>query len=73
MMRNGDPRDRFFYPTLTLMIDSYIIDTTVAEIFWKQIYVDWENGADHAWPPIFVCGWQILPNTAMYLAYKPYF
>ena len=24
-MPNGDPRDRFFYPTLTLMIDSYII------------------------------------------------
>ena len=23
MMPNGDPRDRFFYPTLTLMIDSY--------------------------------------------------
>ena len=22
-MPNGDPRDRFFYPTLTLMIDSY--------------------------------------------------
>ena len=25
-MLNGDPRGRFFYPTLTLMIDSYIID-----------------------------------------------
>ena len=23
MMPNGDPRDGFFYPTLTLMIDSY--------------------------------------------------
>ena len=23
-MPNGDPRDGFFYPTLTLMIDSYI-------------------------------------------------
>ena len=23
VMPNGDPRDRFFYPTLTLMIDSY--------------------------------------------------
>ena len=22
-MPNGDPQDRFFYPTLTLMIDSY--------------------------------------------------
>ena len=22
-MPNGDPRDRFFYPTLTLMMDSY--------------------------------------------------
>ena len=25
-MPNGDPRDRIFYPTLTLMIDSYIIN-----------------------------------------------
>ena len=24
-MQNGDPRDGFFYPTLTLMIDSYTI------------------------------------------------
>ena len=24
-MSNGDPRDRFFYPTLTLMIDFFII------------------------------------------------
>ena len=24
-MPNGDPRDGFFYPTLTLMIDSYIV------------------------------------------------
>ena len=24
-MPNGDPRDGFFYPTLTLMIDSYIL------------------------------------------------
>ena len=24
-MPNADPRDRFFYPILTLMIDSYII------------------------------------------------
>ena len=23
VMPNGDPRDGFFYPTLTLMIDSY--------------------------------------------------
>ena len=25
MMPNGDPREGFFYPTLTLMIDSYIL------------------------------------------------
>ena len=25
MMPNCDPRDRFFYPTLTLLIDSYIM------------------------------------------------
>ena len=24
-MPNSDPRDKFFYPTLTLMIDSYYI------------------------------------------------
>ena len=24
VMPNGDPRDEFFYPTLTLMIDTYI-------------------------------------------------
>ena len=27
VMPNGDPRDGFFYPTLTLMIDSYISPT----------------------------------------------
>ena len=26
-MPNGDPRDGFFYPTLTLMIDSYTLTT----------------------------------------------
>ena len=25
MMPNGDPRDSFFYPPLTLMVDSYIM------------------------------------------------
>ena len=25
MMPNGDPRDAFFYPTLTLMVESYIL------------------------------------------------
>ena len=25
VMPIGDPRDRFFYPTLTLMIDSYFL------------------------------------------------
>ena len=25
VMPNGDPRDEFFYPTITLMIDSYIL------------------------------------------------
>ena len=24
-MPNGDPRDKFFYPTLTLIVDSYIL------------------------------------------------
>ena len=27
-MPNGDPRDGFFFPTLTLIIDSYILDHT---------------------------------------------
>ena len=31
MMPNGDPWNRFFDPTLTLMIDSYIIQATNAE------------------------------------------
>ena len=30
-MPNGDPRDGFFYPTLTIMIDSYII------IHWSSV------------------------------------
>ena len=29
-MPNGDPRHGFFYPTRTLMIDSYLID------FWMK-------------------------------------
>ena len=36
MMPNGDPRDGFFYPTLTLMMDSYIMCSTclcVIQIF----------------------------------------
>ena len=36
-MPNGDPPDRFFYPTLTLKINSYIIATTVAENFRNKI------------------------------------
>ena len=27
VMPNGDPQDRFFYPTLILMIDSYKLST----------------------------------------------
>ena len=30
MMPNGDPRDGFFYPTLTLMIDSYIMSLALS-------------------------------------------
>ena len=26
-MSSGDPQERFFYPTLTLTIDSYIIES----------------------------------------------
>ena len=29
-MPNGDPLDRFFYPTLTLMIDPYITSQSTA-------------------------------------------
>ena len=29
-MPNGDPRDGFFYPNLTLMIDSYIMRASKA-------------------------------------------
>ena len=28
MMPNGDPQDRFFYPTLTLMQDSHVVNNT---------------------------------------------
>ena len=31
---NGDPRDGFFYPTLTLMIDSYIL-----KLFWNKTLI----------------------------------
>ena len=35
-MPNGYPRDKFFYPTLTLMIDTYII--SYAGHFSVEIY-----------------------------------
>ena len=31
VMPNGDPRNRFFYPTLTLTIDSYILSFIVGQ------------------------------------------
>ena len=31
VMANGDHRDRFFHPTLTLMIDSYNIQVQVTD------------------------------------------
>ena len=31
-MPNGDPRDRFFFPTHTLMIDSYFLPQAFAEL-----------------------------------------
>ena len=33
-MPNGDPRDGFFYPTLTLMIDSYMLTVDYIEAHW---------------------------------------
>ena len=39
VMSNGDPRDGLFYPTLTLMIDSYIINTFYYVIYYNTILV----------------------------------
>ena len=36
-MPNGDPRDGFFYPTLTLMMDSYILQKTQSNYTVKPI------------------------------------
>ena len=33
MMPNGDPRDGFFYPTLSLMIDSYNLISSAYYLF----------------------------------------
>ena len=37
MMPSGDPRDRFFYPTLTLMMDSYCLQVTVIQWTWGSL------------------------------------
>ena len=36
-MPNGDPRDGFFYPTLTLMMDSYILQFNRQKVNKPQI------------------------------------
>ena len=36
MMPNGDPLDGFFYPTLTLMMDSYNISHIPLPAHWKD-------------------------------------
>ena len=33
VMPMGDPRDGFFYPTLTLMIDTYILPISLFSLF----------------------------------------
>ena len=39
-MPNGDPLDRFFYPTLTLMIDFYAVPiTTATDKIFGDIFV----------------------------------
>ena len=35
-MSIGDPRDKFFYPTLTLMIDFYILHENIVVEYLKQ-------------------------------------
>ena len=48
MMPNGDPRDGFLYPTLTVMIDSYIILTNSTDynigidtmLFWRCVPIE---------------------------------
>ena len=38
-MPNGDPRDGFFYPTLTLMINSYNPNTIVSLLIEESISI----------------------------------
>ena len=38
-MPNGDPRDRFFYPTLTLMIDSYTPSLVLVQPRKTRLYI----------------------------------
>ena len=57
MMPNGDPRYGFFYPSLTLMMDSYnIIGTKILACVqtdrWKLIYTKGNNASS-----LFTCGY----------------
>ena len=45
-MPNGDPRDGYFYPTLTLMLDSYNIARLIVLTFdrlqlWRDEFLKW--------------------------------
>ena len=49
MMPNGDPRDRFFYPTLTLMMESYIMlqdGNQIHHLPWRRVYARISTGRD---------------------------
>ena len=46
-MPNGDPRDRFFYPTLALMIDSYNIMNRCIDNQCKPVF------GITKWPTLF--------------------
>ena len=45
-MPNGDPRDEYFYPTLTLMLDSYTIpfyaETSMSQLL-QEVYDQFRN------------------------------
>ena len=48
VMQIGDPRDGFFYPILTLMMDSYNLDPLVLLLCWyhRQYIITALHGSD---------------------------
>ena len=51
-MPNGDPQDGFFYPTLTLMIDSYNFEFIVCVYLFLAAIITWTDFYDSDSPVI---------------------